>query len=71
VLLGGVELIEFAEPVLARPLEPFPIPVRTLDTLHLATSEYLRGQGESVGLASYDHRLIAASQALGISIAEL
>jgi predicted nucleic acid-binding protein len=70
-LLAGVELIEMTELVLARALEPFPIPVRTLDALHLATSEFLRGQGESVALASYDNRLLAAAQALGISIAAL
>ena len=35
-------LIESAPPVLARALEPFRIPVRTLDALHLATIEYLR-----------------------------
>ena len=70
-LLAGVELIEMTELVLARALEPFPIPVRTLDALHLATSEFLRGQGESVALASYDNRLLAAAQALGISIVAL
>jgi predicted nucleic acid-binding protein len=70
-LLAGVELIEMTELVLARATEPFPIPVRTLDALHLATSEFLRGQGESVAFASYDNRLLAAAQALGISIAAL
>jgi hypothetical protein len=76
---GRLELIEMTELVLPRALEPFPIPVRTLDALHLATSEFLhlatseflRGQGESVALASYDNRLLAAAQALGISIAAL
>jgi predicted nucleic acid-binding protein len=71
VLLAGVELIELAEPVLARALRPFPVPVRTLDALHLATGEFLRGQGESVALASYDNRLIAGARALGISISPL
>jgi hypothetical protein len=46
-------------------------PVRTLDALHLATADYLRRQGEPVELASYDNRLIAAVQALGISLAAL
>jgi hypothetical protein len=66
-----VKLIETTELVLARALEPFPIPVRTLDALHLTTSEFLRGQGDSVALASCDYRLLAAAQALGISIAAL
>jgi hypothetical protein len=37
----------------------------------LATADYLRGQGESIDLASYDGRLIAAAQAIGIPIAAL
>lgn len=70
-LLIGTALIELSRPVLARALEAWPLPVRTLDGLHLATVEYLRGQGESIQLASYDNRLLAAAQALGIPLAVL
>ena len=35
LLLGRVELVELTPSVLARALGPFPIPVRTLDGLHL------------------------------------
>ena len=70
-LLAGMELVEMTAAVLARALEPFPVPVRTLDALHLAASEFLRGQGESVALASYDNRLLDAARALGISISVL
>jgi len=45
--------------------------VRTLDALHLATAEYLRRQGESVELASYDTRLLDGARALGMAIAVL
>lgn len=65
-LLGGVSLIELAPPVLARALEPFPTPVRTLDALHLASLEFLRAQGQRVRLACYDDRLLAAARALMI-----
>jgi len=61
--LGFLELIPV---VLARALEPFPVPVRTLDALHLASMEFLRGQGQTVNLASYDERLLAAARALRI-----
>ena len=71
LLLGRVALLELAPPVLARALEPFPAPVRTLDALHLASVEFLRGQGQSVSLASYDQRLNAAAKRLGIPIADL
>jgi hypothetical protein len=68
-LLAGVEMIEMTEVVLARALTPFPVAVRTLDALHLATAEFLRAQDEPVELASYDNRLIGAAQALGIALA--
>jgi predicted nucleic acid-binding protein len=70
-LLIGIELLEMERPVLARALEPWPAPIRTLDALHLATADYLRRQGESVELASYDNRLLAAAGALGIVAAEI
>jgi hypothetical protein len=52
-------------------LQPFPISVRTLDALHLATMDFLRVGGEPVELASYDSRLIAAARAIGIPLAAL
>lgn len=69
--LAGIEMIELSEAVLARALEPWPISLRTLDALHMATAEYLRRQGESVELASYDNRLAVAAHALGIPLAAL
>jgi predicted nucleic acid-binding protein len=71
LLLAGIELIEMTAPALSRAREPFPLSVRTLDALHLATIEFLRGRGDSVALASYDSRLAAAAQALGIPLADL
>ena len=69
ILIGRIDLIELSPPVLGRALEPFPVPVRTLDALHLATIEFLRGNGQSVELASYDLRLNAAAGAVGIPLA--
>jgi hypothetical protein len=70
-LLMGVELFEMSRTVLARVLEPWPMPIRTLDALHLATVEYLRRHGEEVALASYDHRLLDCARSLGIPLAAL
>jgi predicted nucleic acid-binding protein len=70
-LLARVSFTEMSEQVLARALEPFPVVVRTLDALHLATMEFLRSEGEPVELASYDNRLIAAARTLGIAFATL
>jgi predicted nucleic acid-binding protein len=70
-LLARVSLTEMSEQALARALARFPIAVRTLDALHLGTIEFLRRQGELVELASYDNRLLAAAEALGIPVAGL
>lgn len=70
-LLGRVALIELSPPVLARALEPFPKPVRTLDALHLASMEFLRNQGQSVSVAVYDSRLLDAARALRFPLYKL
>jgi hypothetical protein len=62
--------VELTPGVLARALGPFPVPVRTLDALHLASLRYLLDQGQKVALASYDRRLLAA-RALGIETIEV
>jgi hypothetical protein len=67
-LIGGVALLELAPQVIARALDPFPVPVRTLDALHLSSIEFLRRHQQQVELASYDERLIAGARALHISI---
>jgi hypothetical protein len=69
--LRRIEMIELSPVSLRRALGPFPVGVRTLDALHLATMDFIRESGESVQLASYDNRLIGGAQALGISIAQL
>jgi predicted nucleic acid-binding protein len=63
-VLNRIAFVELSPPVLARALDPFPRPVRTLDALHLASMEFLRRQWQAVSLASYDTRLSAAARAL-------
>ena len=67
-LLHRLALLELAPPVLARALEPFPVPVRTLDSLHLASIEFLRGQRQPIALASYDTRMLQAAERLQIPL---
>ena len=67
-LLGRVALIELAPPILARALDPFPVPVRTLDALHLASIEFLRSRDQTVDLATYDDSLAAAANELGVPL---
>jgi hypothetical protein len=67
-LIGRLALIELDPPVLARAVEPFPVPVRTLDALHLASIEFLRSRRQAVELLSYDERLLTAARALRIPL---
>ena len=70
-ILARLAFVELRPESLARALEPFPKPVRTLDALHLASADFLRQLGQDVELASYDERLIVAARALKFKIATL
>lgn len=70
-VLAQVSLIELSPLVLARALDPFPLPVRTLDALHLASLEFLRQRGLEPRLASYDDRMVRTARAMHIEVAEL
>jgi predicted nucleic acid-binding protein len=69
-LVDRVSLLEMSAHVLGRALLPFGQPVRALDALHLATMDFLRQQGQSLALATYDQRLAAAAAALGFALAD-
>jgi len=71
LLLGRFAFLELTGAVLARALEPFPEPVRTLDGLHLASIEFLRERNQDVRLATYDPRMVAAAGHIGIPVLEL
>jgi predicted nucleic acid-binding protein len=68
-LLARVSFVELAPSVLARALDPFPVPVRTLDALHLATAHYLVAAQQRLTLATFDERMARAAAALGIAAA--
>jgi len=70
-LLGRVAFVELARPVLERALEPFAKPVRTLDALHLASMDFLRRNGQTLKLASYDDRLITSARQLKFAVMKL
>ncbi|MGA7122708.1 MAG: PIN domain-containing protein [Polyangiaceae bacterium] len=67
-LVGRVALLELLPPILSRALEPFPVPVRTLDALHLASASFLKEQGHPVELLSYDRRLREAASKMKIAL---
>jgi predicted nucleic acid-binding protein len=66
--LARVVIVELTPDVLERALAPFPLPVRTLDGLHLASIAHLRAQRQPVSLATYDRRMQAAAEAMGIPV---
>ena len=68
-LLSCVAMIEMVRPVLERVLEPFHADLRTIDTIHLASVEFLRANGQEVALASYRPKLVEAAIKLNIPIA--
>jgi len=67
-LLDRVAFVEMDRKVLARAVEPFPVPVRALDALHLASLEFVHRLGQEVALASYDEQMVRAARGLGVEI---
>jgi hypothetical protein len=71
LLLAHLAFLELERAVLQRALDPFPVPVCTLDALHLASIAFLRERGHAVELASYDTRQTAAAEAMGVTLFRL
>ena len=69
-LLGRIAMLELVPQLLARALDPFPSPLRTLDALHLASVHFLREHGQSVQVASFDGRLRSAAATLRLELYE-
>lgn len=70
-LVGRVGLLSLLPNILSRALEPFPVSVRTLDALHLASLEFLRQEGQAVELLSYDERMIETARKMRIPLSPL
>ncbi len=67
-LLARIAFLELSPLVLTRALQPFPVQVRTLDALHLASIEFLRARRVGARLATYDVRMKEGAQALGMEL---
>ena len=66
--LGRLAIVELSPLVLDRALDAFPVPMRTLDALHLATLAFLVGQKQRPMLATYDARMADAAVKLGFDL---
>lgn len=64
LLIGRLAILELAPPVLSRALQPFPVQVRITDALHLASADFIRAQGQTLHVASYDRRMLEAARAM-------
>ena len=71
LLIGRLALIELAPTILERALDPFPMPVRPLDALHLASIEFLRNMGQKIELASFDQRMNGVAATMKIPLFDL
>lgn len=71
LLLARLALLELLPDVLSRATRPFPVSVRTLDSLHLASLTFLRERGKPVELATYDLRMAEAASRMGIGLTDL
>jgi predicted nucleic acid-binding protein len=69
--LSNVELVPLDGLALERVLQPFPVPLRTLDAIHLSTILFLQRRGLTLQLATYDKRLARAATALGVALANV
>ena len=67
--LEAVDLVLLRPPVLSRASEPMPIPIGTLDALHLATALIWRDRmGPLPVMATHDAALGAAARAFGFDV---
>ena len=67
-LLDRSALVALSPAVLARAEQPFPVAIRTLDALHLATAVYLTRQRAQLSLATYDRRMADAARLLDLTV---
>jgi predicted nucleic acid-binding protein len=68
VVLSGFERVRLNRAVLERAAEPFPVRVRTLDALHVASALLVREKFPAVRFATHDVDLGAAAQAEGLPV---
>ena len=67
-IISKFAILEMIQPVLSRAVELFPVAVRTLDALHLASIEFLREQSLDIMIATYDPRMLAAARKLKLPV---
>lgn len=68
-LLESVDVVEIARPILRRASEPFPVPLGTLDAIHLATAIAWRdATANALVMATHDRALAGAARSVGLRV---
>lgn len=67
-VLSGFELVRLNRAVLDRAAAPFPIQIRTLDALHVASALLVRAQYPALRFATHDADLGATALAEGLPV---
>lgn len=60
--------LELIGPIVDRAADSFPVGIRTLDALHLASALFLAEQGLPVAVATYDRRMAEAARTLDFEV---
>lgn len=65
-VLAGIDLLELSGPIKQRAMAPFPVNVRTLDALHIATAVEIEESAGGVTLFSHDRNMNLCAKCLGL-----
>ncbi len=68
-VLAGIDLLEMSRQIKQRAMDPFPVNVRTLDALHVATALMVDEEAGAVALFSHDEGMNRCARSLGITAA--
>jgi predicted nucleic acid-binding protein len=67
-ILSAVHLIDLTPAILYRAAQSFPVVLKTLDALHLATAMAWREQNGDLGFATHDLQLARAARETGFNV---
>ena len=68
-VLAGIDLLEMSRQIKQRAMAPFPVNVRTLDALHVATALMVGEDAGGVAPFSHDEGMNRCARSLGITAA--
>lgn len=67
-IIDAFALVQLDGSIMSRAAEPFPTLVRTPDALHLASVLAVRAATADLSVATHDHELAVAAEALGFTV---